>query len=110
MWVGAVLCWMDGWQDLDSCFCLLPPAAASTMIRRCATAVTTHCPHLPPPATIPLQEEMKDKSDLFDEMVEHEEKIRLGEAGWKERYYQVRAVSVGGRPALACVCGREDRH
>ena len=47
---------------------------------------------------------MKDKSDLFDEMVEHEEKIRLGEAGWKERYYQVRrgAGAVGGCGALAC--------
>lgn len=32
---------------------------------------------------------MKDKADCFDAMVEHEEKIRLDQAGWKERYYQV---------------------
>ncbi len=33
---------------------------------------------------------MKEKGDQFDTMFEAEEKIRLGEAGWKERYYQVR--------------------
>ena len=32
---------------------------------------------------------MKEKGDLFDEMVVHEEQIRLGEDGWKARYYQV---------------------
>jgi len=32
---------------------------------------------------------MKEKGDQFDTMFEAEEKIRLGEAGWKERYYQV---------------------
>ena len=32
---------------------------------------------------------MKEKGDLFDVMFEAEEKIRLGEDGWKERYYQV---------------------
>ena len=32
---------------------------------------------------------MKEKGDLFDTMFEAEEKIRLGEEGWKERYYQV---------------------
>lgn len=32
---------------------------------------------------------MKEKGDLFDVMFEAEEKIRLGEEGWKERYYQV---------------------
>lgn len=36
-----------------------------------------------------LKEQSKESADRFDEMVEHEEKIRLGEAGWKERYYQV---------------------
>ncbi|PSC72218.1 5 -3 exoribonuclease 2 [Micractinium conductrix] len=35
-----------------------------------------------------MKEDMKDKADCFDEMVEHEEKIRLGEAGWRERYYE----------------------
>lgn len=34
-----------------------------------------------------LKEKVKEGSDLFDEMVQHEERIRLGEAGWKERYY-----------------------
>ena len=33
-------------------------------------------------------ETMKEKGDLFDTMFEAEEKIRLGEEGWKERYYQ----------------------
>jgi hypothetical protein len=32
---------------------------------------------------------IKDKADRFDAMVEHEERIRLDEAGWKERYYKV---------------------
>lgn len=36
-----------------------------------------------------ISSRMKDKGDLFDEMVLHEEQIRLGEAGWKLRYYQV---------------------
>ena len=36
-----------------------------------------------------ISSRMKDKGDLFDEMVLHEEQIRLGEAGWKTRYYQV---------------------
>ncbi|KAL4452283.1 hypothetical protein ABPG75_007945 [Micractinium tetrahymenae] len=35
-----------------------------------------------------MKEDMKDKADMFDQMVEHEEKIRLGEAGWRERYYE----------------------
>ncbi|KAL4441265.1 hypothetical protein ABPG77_011502 [Micractinium sp. CCAP 211/92] len=35
-----------------------------------------------------MKDEMKDKADMFDQMVEHEEKIRLGEAGWRERYYE----------------------
>ncbi len=40
---------------------------------------------------------MKDRADCFDAMVEHEEKIRLDQAGWKERYYQVgRPGPVGG--------------
>lgn len=36
-----------------------------------------------------ISSRMKDRGDLFDEMVVHEEQIRLGEQGWKERYYQV---------------------
>lgn len=39
------------------------------------------------------QDEMKDRADCFDAMVEHEEKIRLDQAGWKERYYQVRTAT-----------------
>ena len=31
----------------------------------------------------------KEKGDLFDTMVVDEAKIRLGEEGWKQRYYQV---------------------
>ena len=36
-----------------------------------------------------MKEIMKDKGDMFDSMVVNEEKIRLGETGWKARYYQV---------------------
>ena len=35
-----------------------------------------------------LKEEVKEKADKFDEMVAHEERIRLGEAGFKDRYYE----------------------
>ena len=34
-------------------------------------------------------ETMKEKGDNFDVMYEAEERIRLGEDGWKERYYKV---------------------
>ena len=55
-------------------------------------------PSLPPFLPAPLQDEMKDRADCFDAMVEHEEKIRLDQAGWKERYYQVRRPwPVGGQ-------------
>ena len=48
---------------------------------------------------------MKDRADCFDAMVEHEEKIRLDQAGWKERYYQVqqhacRLLCLRSRPLL----------
>ncbi len=36
-----------------------------------------------------IKEQLKGKSDCFDEMMESEERIRLGEDGWKARYYQV---------------------
>lgn len=36
-----------------------------------------------------INSRMKDRGDLFDEMVVHEEQIRLGEEGWKLRYYEV---------------------
>jgi 5'-3' exoribonuclease 2 len=35
-----------------------------------------------------LKEQVREKADKFDEMVAHEERIRLGESGWKERYYE----------------------
>ncbi|GIL79892.1 hypothetical protein Vretimale_12518 [Volvox reticuliferus] len=34
-----------------------------------------------------LEEKMKERSDRFDEMFVDEERIRLGEEGWKDRYY-----------------------
>ncbi|KAG2453813.1 hypothetical protein HYH02_002020 [Chlamydomonas schloesseri] len=34
-----------------------------------------------------LEELMKERSDRFDEMMVDEERIRLGEEGWKDRYY-----------------------
>lgn len=46
---------------------------------------------------------MKDKADCFDEMVEHEEKIRLGEAGWRERYYEA-SWGITGLHASTVAC------
>ena len=34
-----------------------------------------------------LEAALKNKGDKFDDMVTHEERIRLGQAGWRERYY-----------------------
>ena len=35
-----------------------------------------------------MEESMKEKGDMFDSMLEDEKKIRLGEPGWRERYYE----------------------
>lgn len=32
-----------------------------------------------------VKQELKSKSDMFEDMVEHEEAVRLGEDGWKVR-------------------------
>ncbi len=37
-----------------------------------------------------IKEQQREEGDRFEEMVKHEEDIRLGDEGWKERYYQVR--------------------
>ena len=37
-----------------------------------------------------MKEQLKERGDMFDAMVEHEEGIRLGEAGWKARYYKAK--------------------
>ena len=37
-----------------------------------------------------MKEQMKGKADCFSKMNEDAEKIRLGEDGWKVRYYQVK--------------------
>ena len=36
-----------------------------------------------------MKDRLKGKSDCFSQMMELEEKIRLGEDGWKARYYEV---------------------
>lgn len=38
-----------------------------------------------------LKARSKAAADMFDEMVVHEERIRLDEPGWKGRYYEVGA-------------------
>ena len=35
-----------------------------------------------------LQQQLRAKSDMFEDMIEHEEELRLGDEGWKARYYQ----------------------
>lgn len=46
----------------------------------------------------------KEKGDMFDTMVMDEAKIRLGEDGWKERYYQVSSCpcATGQQAAESC--------
>lgn len=34
-----------------------------------------------------MEENMKEKTDMFDTMIESEHKVRLGEPGWRMRYY-----------------------
>ncbi len=40
-----------------------------------------------------MKAQLREEGDRFEEMVKHEEDIRLGDEGWKERYYQVRTLS-----------------
>lgn len=49
-----------------------------------------------------LKNRLKQGLDRFDEMVQHEEQIRLGETGWKERYYKV-CISTSCCMAGSCV-------
>jgi hypothetical protein len=44
-----------------------------------------------------MKERLRAGVDRFDEMVAHEEGIRLGDAGWKGRYYKVGAGGLLGR-------------
>ncbi|KAI3438142.1 hypothetical protein D9Q98_000583 [Chlorella vulgaris] len=46
-----------------------------------------------------MKDDLKDKADCFDEMVQHEEKLRLGESGWKERYYEEKFGLAAGEQA-----------
>lgn len=51
-----------------------------------------------------LDEMMKSKSDRFDEMMVDEERIRLGEEGWKDRWAARRRTQCSMRvTALNCV-------
>ena len=40
-----------------------------------------------------MKERLRAGVDRFEEMVAHEEGIRLGDAGWKERYYKVQGCA-----------------
>ena len=40
-----------------------------------------------------MKDRLREQGDRFEEMVAHEEDIRLGDEGWKERYYQVCALA-----------------
>lgn len=43
-----------------------------------------------------LKEELKSKTDMFEDMIEHEEELRLGDEGWKVRYYEQKfGISAG---------------
>jgi 5'-3' exonuclease len=35
-----------------------------------------------------LKQELRSKADKFESMIEHEEELRLGDDGWKARYYE----------------------
>lgn len=35
-----------------------------------------------------LKNILKNKADMFEDMVQHEEVVRLGDDGWKARYYE----------------------
>ena len=55
-----------------------------------------------------MKDRLREQGDRFDEMVAHEEDIRLGDEGWKERYYQVSADSppfLGQYLLLSCLLG-----
>lgn len=56
--------------------------AQSTAVVEASTADLHKYQHL-------MKEQMKGKADCFSTMMEDAEKIRLGEDGWKARYYQV---------------------
>ena len=44
-----------------------------------------------------IKDQQREQGDRFEEMVKHEEGIRLGDEGWRERYYQVRLwTSISG--------------
>lgn len=43
------------------------------------------CPPAPAPPPAKLEELMKEKSDRFEEMFDHESRLRLDESGWRER-------------------------
>lgn len=52
-----------------------------------------------------MEAKAKEKGDMFDIMVVDEAKIRLGEEGWKQRYYQVgkhAALAANARLTAKC--------
>lgn len=49
-----------------------------------------------------LKERLKADVDKFEEMVVHEEQIRLGDEGWKGRYYKACTVLSGVTPCVLC--------
>ncbi len=47
-----------------------------------------------------LKERLKADVDRFEEMLVHEEEIRLGDDGWKGRYYKVRLPALHERQSI----------
>jgi len=57
-----------------------------------------------------MKDRLKEQSDKFDDMIVHEGRIRLGEPGWKARYYAEKLGLPADDPAQARVARDMVRH